>query len=77
MTTATSKLPANDRPLIQDPDLAAALERELEPLSGKSLERAQAAVRRIHGSALQAPFGTVLAAYQTAIAEAVATRKEA
>lgn len=71
MTAVASKLPTNERPLIQDPDLSAALEVTLEPLSGKALERAQAAIRRVHGSGVQGPFGTVLAAFQTAIAAAV------
>lgn len=67
MTTSTSKLPTSDRPLIADHDLAAAVDRLLAPLSGKSLERAQAAVRRIAASAVQGPFSAVLKTYETAI----------
>lgn len=70
MTTTTSKLPTSDRPLIRDFDLAVAVEGLLAPLSGKSLERAQAAVRRIAGSAVQGPFGKVLDVYKAAIASA-------
>lgn len=67
MTTMTSKLPTSDRPLIADRDLAAAVDRLLSPLSGKALERAQAAVRRVAASAVQGPFATVLRAYESAI----------
>lgn len=69
--TTLSKLPTADRPLIQDPDLGQAVERLLQPYSGKSLERAQAAVRKVHGSAVQGPFDQVLAAYTVAIKAAV------
>lgn len=68
--TMTSKLPTSSRPLIHDRDLAAAVEKMLAPLSGKALERAQDAVRKVAGSAVQGPFGTVLAAYQKAISAA-------
>lgn len=67
-----SKLPTNDRPLIQDPDLAVAIERALEPYTGKELEKAQAAVRRVHASGVQGPFGAILATYEAAITKAVA-----
>jgi hypothetical protein len=71
MTATLSKLPTSTRPLIVDTDLAAAVERLLAPYSGKALERAQAAVRKVHGSSVQGPFSTVLAAYQSAITAAV------
>jgi hypothetical protein len=71
MTATLSKLPTSTRPLINDTDLADAVERMLAPYTGKALERAQAAVRRVHGSAVQGPFSTVLAAYQAAVAAAV------
>jgi hypothetical protein len=67
----TSKLPTADTPLIQDPDLARAIEKLLAPHSGKPLEKAQAAVRRVHASGVQGPFQTVVAAYQAAITQAV------
>lgn len=67
MATMTSKLPTSDRPLIADRDLAAAVETLLAPLSGARLERAQAAVRKVAGSAAQGPFATVLKAYESAI----------
>jgi hypothetical protein len=74
MTVTVTKLPVSDRPLIADPDLVLALEAELEPLSGKPLERAQAAIRKVHSSALQGPFGMVLDAYRAAIADAISAK---
>lgn len=74
--TATSKLPTSSRPLIQDPDLAAAVEKMLSPYEGKRLDRAQAAARKVATSAVQGPFSTVLAAYQSAITAAVGADKE-
>lgn len=64
--TAT-KMPTSDVPLIQDPDVLRAVEHELQPFSGKSLERAQAAVRRVHGSGVMGSFSEIVAAYRTAI----------
>ena len=74
MATMTTKLPTNERPLILDYDLAAAVERLLAPYEGKRLERAQAAVRQVATSAVQGPFSTVLRAYQAAILAAVGDR---
>lgn len=68
--TAT-KLPTDTRPLVQDPDLANAIEKLLEPYSGKQLEKAQAACRRVHGSNILGDFTQIVSAYETAIAEAV------
>lgn len=70
MTTAT-KLPTDSRPLVRDPDLAAALEEILAPYTGKALERAQQAVRKVRSSAVQGPFSDVVAAYRAAIDQAV------
>lgn len=67
MTATLTKLPTNARPLILDNDMAAAVEKMLAPYSGKALERAQLAVRKVHSSAVQGPFGVVLTAYETAI----------
>lgn len=64
--TAT-KMPTSDVPLIQDPDVLRAVDRELQPFSGKSLERAQAAVRRVHGSGIMGSFDQIVAAYRGAI----------
>ena len=71
MTTMTSKLPTNSRPLINDPDLAAALEALLEPYSGKALERAQVAVRKVATSSVQGPFAVIVDAYAEAVRTAV------
>lgn len=71
MTATLSKLPTNTRPLIQDADMAAAVERLLAPYGGKALERAQSAVRKVHGSDVQGPFSAVVTAYETAIRAAV------
>lgn len=71
MTATLSKLPTSTRPLIIDTDMAAAVEKMLAPYSGKALEKAQVAVRKVHGSSVQGAYSTVLAAYQTAITAAV------
>jgi hypothetical protein len=71
MTATVSKLPTSTRPLINDTDMAAAIEKMLAPYSGKTLERAQAAVRKTHSSSVLGPYPTVLAAYQSAITAAV------
>lgn len=69
-SNATSKLPADARALVRDPDLAAALEKELEPFNGKALDRAQDAIRKVRSSGIVGTFGDVLAAYQKAIRKA-------
>lgn len=68
--TAT-KLPADNRSLIQDPDLAKAVEAMLDPYEGKRLQVAQAACRKVHASATLGTFSELRDAYQTAINEAV------
>jgi hypothetical protein len=72
MSEQASKLPTADKPLIRDPDLARAIEAELEPFTGKQLAAAQTAVRKVHASGLQGPFSAILAAYQQAIRDATA-----
>lgn len=73
MTAPTeSALPANDRPLIQDPDLAHAVEMEMHGLSGKKLEKARAAIRQVHSSGISGQFGELVAAYTHAIRAAIA-----
>lgn len=73
MSSATaSPLPTNELPLIRDPDLAAAVETELKGLSSAKLVRAQAAIRRVHGSGVTGQFGEILFAYQAAIRAAIA-----
>lgn len=71
MATMASKLPTEDRPLRIDPDLAAVIEKELEPLEGEDLEKGQAAVRTVLKSSTQGTFATIADAYRTAIREAV------
>jgi hypothetical protein len=65
-----SKLPVADKPLIRDPDLARAIEAELESFTGKQLAAAQAAVRKVHASGIQGPFSAIFEAYQHAIRDA-------
>lgn len=72
MTATATKLPTDSRPLVRDPDLAAALEEILVPYNGKALERAQQAIRKVRSSGVQGPFSVVVAAYRTAIEQAVA-----
>lgn len=72
--TASSKLPMNERPIILDPDLAAAVEDLLAPYTGKALERAQAAVRKVASGAMQGTFSDLVDAYHKAIRGAVGHR---
>jgi uncharacterized membrane protein len=76
MTTTATKLPQSTRPLIQDMDLAAAIERMLEPLTGKTLERAQAACRRVYTTGTPGTFTDMCADYRAAIDAAVGKDKE-
>jgi hypothetical protein len=69
--TLMSKLPTVTRPIKLDADMAKALERMLEPYSGKALERAQVAVRKVYGSGLTGTFEAMLAHYRAAISAAV------
>jgi hypothetical protein len=71
--TAT-KLPTDSRPLVRDPDLATALEAILEPYTGKALERAQMAIRRVRAGGVQGSFTQIVAAYRAAIDEAAAAK---
>lgn len=64
---ATSKLPTNERPIILDPDLAAAVEDLLRPYNGQRLERAQAAVRKVASGATQGTFSDLVDTYAAAI----------
>jgi len=66
-----TKLPTDQRSLVRDPDLAAALEAIVDPLDGEELERAHAAIRQVRGSGVQGTFPEVLAAYESAISAAV------
>ena len=74
MTTGISKLPREGRTIRMDPDLAQALEDILEPHTGKTLERAQAAIVRVRASGFQGSFGEILEAYRVAIEEAVSRK---
>lgn len=71
-----SKLPTVTRPLTMDPDLAARVERKLDPLTGPKLARAQDAVRKVYASGTQGSYSELLTAYETAIDTAVAKEKE-
>lgn len=67
----TTKMPMIEVPLVKDPYLASALETMLAPYSGKQLEKAQAACRKVFASRIEGSFDFIVAAYQTAIDEAV------
>jgi hypothetical protein len=75
MATLTSKLPRVDTPMITDPDLGPAIEKMLAPLTGAKLEKAQAAVRKVYGSAVEGSFSDILAAYRNAIAAATGDKE--
>jgi hypothetical protein len=69
---AFSKLPTNETPLIRDPDLARAIDDLLQPYSGKALERAQAAVRRVAtNNGVMGVFKDLVEIYRTAILASV------
>lgn len=72
MTPETAALPANELPLIRDPDLAHAIETEMQGLSGKKLEKAHAAVKAVYDSGITGQFGELVAAYTEAIRAAIA-----
>lgn len=84
MATMTTKLPTSERPLIHDPDLAAAvlaekqrlLERVPATKRDKAEDRLDAAIRRVASSAVQGPFSTIVEAYGAAMAAAVGADKE-
>ena len=76
MTATLAKLPTATRPLINDLDLARAVDGLLKPYSGKALEKAQAAVRKVHASGVQGPFSTVVTAYEAAILAVVGKEAE-
>jgi hypothetical protein len=72
----TTKLPQSTRPLIQDMDLSRAVEQMLDPLTGKALERAQAACRRVYNAGNPGTFTEMVAEYRAAIDAAVGKDKE-
>jgi len=72
MNTMTSKLPTEGRPLKMDPDLAAFLEAELAPYSGKALERAQQAIVRVRQKGVSGTWDELTTVYRDMIAVAVA-----
>jgi hypothetical protein len=61
------KLPTIERPLITEPVIANALERDLAPYTGKSLERRQQAIRQTHASGVVGTIDQLLAAYRAAM----------
>jgi hypothetical protein len=71
-----SKLPTVTRAIAMDPDMAAAVERKLEPLTGHKLARAQDAVRKVYTSGRQGSYSELLTAYETAIDHAAGKEKE-
>lgn len=71
----SSKLPTSSTPLIRDPDLSAAVESMLTPFSGKALEAAQSAVRRVHASGVQGMYSDIVEAYRKGVADATAKAK--
>lgn len=70
------KLPASDLPIIRDPELARAVNLELQHLEGKKLAAAQAAVRAVSASNLQGSFAMIASAYTNAVREAVAKARD-
>ena len=70
MATATTKIPADSRSIRLDPDLAAALEKELASMSGAKLEKAQAAVLKVRRSGVTGSFARLLDVYRGAIKDA-------
>lgn len=65
------------RPLRLAPDVARVVEKALAPLTGKTLERAQAAVLRVYQSGQQMTGEQWITVYSEAIESAVGTQREA
>lgn len=63
-------LPTEERPIRMDPELAAEVNKFLEPLSGKDLKKGRDAVMSVYNSGITGSFGELLAAYRSAIEEA-------
>lgn len=72
-----SKLPLETRPLRLPPDVARVVERLLNPLSGKKLELAQAAVLTVYTSGRQMACEQWVLAYTEAIQAAIGGQQAA
>lgn len=65
------------RPLRLAPEVQRVVERLLNPLNGKQLERAQAAVLKVYQSGQQMTGEQWVATYESAIQDAIGTAREA
>jgi hypothetical protein len=72
-----SKLPMESRPLRLSPEVALVVETALAPLSGKNLEKAQAAVLKVYQSGQQMTSEQWAVAYEDAIIAALGGTREA
>lgn len=72
-----SKLPMESRPLRLAPEVARVVEKQLAPLTGKALERAQAAILKVYTSGQQMTSEQWVVAYETAIITALGGQREA
>jgi hypothetical protein len=65
------------RPLRLSPDVAKVVEAQLAPLTGKNLEKAQAAVLGLYQSGQQMTIEQWVVAYESAIITALGGQREA
>jgi hypothetical protein len=69
----TTKMPTEKRTIRMEPELEERVVEMLKPLTGKKLEAAQEAVRKVHASAVSGEFDTIVGAYREAVKGAVAS----
>lgn len=72
-----SKMPMESRPLRLAPEVQRAVEKALAPLTGKNLEKAQAAVLRLYQSGQQMTIEQWVVAYEEAVITALGGQREA
>lgn len=72
-----SKIPMESRPLRLAPEVAKVVEKALTPLTGKNLEKAQAAVLQLYQSGQQMTIEQWVVAYEAAIITALGGTREA
>lgn len=67
----TTKLPTEERPIRMDPELQEQVEKILKGYSGKKLESAQEAVRKVYAGGATGSFHEIVDTYRGAVQEAV------
>lgn len=67
----SSKLPMESRPIRLSPEVQRVVEDRLQPLTGKTLEKAQSAVLKVYGSRQQMAADQWVETYGRAIDSAI------